>query len=199
MLKGLNRRTFLVFKLVKPPSILSALSCNLLILPVLRTTLIFYYGAILEARSELNSPRNYSQTYAPELKLLGAAIGGPVTNVMGLVHQANHGIYAGIAPAGIYGLANAFNTTEVWDFLDTHLVEATASRFRDALTQCAFQNTVEFIFEEDIGAYFTEGLATFDDPIIADLVNFTGIMGTHGTPQMPLYFYSAIGDEVEPS
>lgn len=49
---------------------------------------------------------------------------------------------------------------------------------------------------QDIGEYFTGGIADITSPIVLNIINRDGIMGYHGVPQMPIFAYKAIEDEI---
>lgn len=48
----------------------------------------------------------------------------------------------------------------------------------------------------DIGDYFVGGINDLSSPLPAKMISLDGIMGYHGVPQMPLFVYKAIADEV---
>jgi hypothetical protein len=47
-------------------------------------------------------------SFAPELKFVGAAIGGMTPNVPNVYNFINHGPFAGVSAAALLGMANAF-------------------------------------------------------------------------------------------
>lgn len=57
------------------------------------------------------------------------------------------------------------------------------------------QAIVAYAFQ-DIGDYFIGGVPDIEGSIPTRTINRDGIMGYHGVPQMPLYAYKAIGDEI---
>ncbi|KAI5207200.1 secretory lipase-like protein 1 precursor [Aureobasidium subglaciale] len=73
---------------------------------------------------------------------------------------------------GINGLANGYPQLQA--YLDQNLINGSAAAFKKPLTQ------------------------TVDAAIVKNVLNETGIMGRHGTPQMPLFIYKAVADEVSP-
>ncbi|KAK0121868.1 hypothetical protein ONS95_010147 [Cadophora gregata] len=50
--------------------------------------------------------------YAPELKILGAAVGGIISNINSTIHIINKTPHAGFGPAGLLGLHKAYETKE---------------------------------------------------------------------------------------
>ncbi|KUJ20739.1 secretory lipase-like protein 1 precursor [Mollisia scopiformis] len=134
-------------------------------------------------------------TYAPELNFKGVALGGLVPNVTSILLTINKSLFAGLIPAGILGLGNAYPELEA--YINEHLYPANASTFKEALTQCLAQDTITYA-GQDLFSYFDEGEATLFTPIPQSVLAATGQMGAHGTPQMPVYAYKAIADEISP-
>ncbi|CZR55878.1 related to lipase 1 [Phialocephala subalpina] len=134
-------------------------------------------------------------TYAPELNFKGVALGGLVPNITSVLFTINGGLSAGLIPAGILGLGNAYPELEA--YIDEHLFPANASTFKKALTQCLADDVTTYA-GQDLFSYFDEGEATIMTSIPQSVLAATGQMGTHGTPQMPVYVYKAVGDEISP-
>lgn len=132
-------------------------------------------------------------SYAPELNIAGAALGGLTPNVAEVVHTINQGPFAGLAPAGIRGLAAAY--PELADYLNEHLVPWKRGYFDRVLSQCTISDALDFVFQ-DIFSYFDNGEAILTDDIPLAVIKDGGTMGLHGTPDIPLHVYKAINDEV---
>ena len=49
---------------------------------------------------------------------------------------------------------------------------------------------------QDIFNYFLNGSADLAVPLVQSVLNQDGVMGYHGVPQVPLYVYMAIADEI---
>lgn len=49
---------------------------------------------------------------------------------------------------------------------------------------------------QDMGEYFIGGIADITTSLVLRIINLDGIMGYHGVPQMPIFAYKAIGDEI---
>jgi hypothetical protein len=105
---------------------------------------------------------------------------------------------AGLIPSGILGLASQFPAA--YDFLMQQL--KTSGPFNNtafvAAKNMTLGQTIETFANQDIYAYFTNGSAAFQAPVVQQVINSDGLMGYHGVPQMPLFAYKAIGDEVSP-
>ena len=134
-------------------------------------------------------------SYAPELNFAGVAVGGLVPNITSVLTTINKGPFAGLAPAGIMGLTNAY--PELSDYVDANLIPSKAADFKKAQTQCLDADIVDFIFQ-DMFSYFSDGENLLDGALPQAILNETGYMGTHGTPKMPMFFYKAVADEVSP-
>lgn len=69
----------------------------------------------------------------------------------------------------------------------TGFLAASKYTLNEALVAYAYQ---------DIGDYFVGGLDDLISHVFARIANVDGIMGYHGVPQMPLFVYKAIADEI---
>lgn len=49
---------------------------------------------------------------------------------------------------------------------------------------------------QNIYRYFVDGLADLTSAEVTSVVDQDGVMGYHGVPQMPVYAYKAIGDQI---
>jgi len=134
-------------------------------------------------------------SYAPELNIQGVALGGLVPNISSVLETITGGLFAGLAFAGLNGFYKAYPNFTQW--LDDNMVPSLKSQFFEYADEClpgailggAFQN---------LYSYFVDGAASLQEPVPSTLMAFAGEMGTFGVPQVPLYIYKAIGDEVSP-
>ncbi|KAF8862992.1 LIP-domain-containing protein [Acephala macrosclerotiorum] len=134
-------------------------------------------------------------SYAPELNFKGVALGGLVPNITSVLLTINKSLFAGLVPAGILGLASAYPELEA--YIDEHLIPANTSTFKKVLTQCTAEDIITYA-GQDLFSYFDEGEETLMAAIPQSVLSATGQMGTHGTPQMPVFAYKAIADEISP-
>lgn len=134
--------------------------------------------------------------YAPELNFSGAALGGLTPNVTSVMLSVNGTAEAGLIPAGILGLASQY--PEAYDFLVGQLKTSGSQNktaFLSAKNETLNQAIPDFA-SQDIYAYFKDGIAAFQAPLVQKIINSDGLMGYHGVPQMPLFAYKAVADEV---
>ena len=132
-------------------------------------------------------------TYAPELNFIGAAIGSVTPSVISVLNTVNGGEDAGLIPAAILGLTNAF--PELKTFVDEHLIPGTAAYFERPLNQCSNEDSMDFL-NQNIFSYFDLGDQIFNQPTVQTVLNETGLMGVHGTPKMPMHIYKSVQDEI---
>ena len=137
--------------------------------------------------------------YAPELNFVGAALGGLTPNIMNVISAVNGGIFAFLIPEGIMGMTSQF--PQVYQYIASRLngtgpKNSTAfmsvRNITEAQATASFQN-------QSIYDYFIGGSADIhESPLVQQYLDTQGLMGYHGVPQMPLFVYKAINDEVSP-
>ncbi|KAK8102576.1 lipase 1 precursor [Apiospora sp. TS-2023a] len=134
--------------------------------------------------------------YAPELKFVGAALGGLTPNITTVMEACSKQLCAGLSPPGVIGLASQF--PEVLEYIKSQLKTEgplNATSFLSVQTMSLAQTSRLFAFQ-DITKYFKTNI--FESPLVAKVMNSDGRMGYHGVPQMPLFIYKAISDEISP-
>ena len=132
--------------------------------------------------------------YAPELSFSGAALGGLTPNVTAMIGLLDNTISASLIPGWLLGVTSQFPDAR------EYLVDALKKEGPyNATTFLGFANStssaVTFVNQE-MGNYFVDGLAALDAPVIKRVTYSDGIMGYHGVPQMSVYAYKAIHDEL---
>ncbi|KAK8005460.1 Trichothecene C-3 esterase [Apiospora arundinis] len=136
--------------------------------------------------------------YAPELNFAGAALGGLTPNTTTVMKACSGQLCAGLTPPGIIGLASQF--PEVLEYVISQLKTEgpmNATTFLKVQSLGLAQSAMLFAFQ-NIGDYFVGGDAIFNSPLVSKIMNSDGRMGYHGVPQMPLFVYKAVADEVSP-
>ena len=136
--------------------------------------------------------------YAPELNFSGAALGGLTPNITSVLTTVNKQANAGLIPPGLLGLFSQYPALE--DFLLSKLKVGgpfNQTGFLAARNMNITETDTAF-YMQDIAEYFWEGFSFLRDPAIRHVLYNNGQMGFHGLPQMPLYIYKAIADEISP-
>lgn len=136
--------------------------------------------------------------YAHELNFAGAALGGLTPNVTSVLATINGTVYAGLAPSGMLGLASQY--PDLMAYLNSELFTTgpyNATTFYAAKMESLAQ-TVGTFANQNLALYFKDGVNALFSPIARYVLAQDGIMGYHGVPQMPLFVYKAIGDDISP-
>ena len=155
-----------------------------------RTTLWGYSGGSLASGWAVQ----LQPTYAPELQLAGAALGGTVPNITSVLFTINNGPFVGLAPEGILGLANEYPKLDA--YIKSALIPGPKyDAFMRARSQCLIQNALSFAFQ-DVFSYFTAGRAVINNPIPQSVLA-ENTLGTTA-PSVPIYIYKSINDELTP-
>ncbi|KAF9885687.1 hypothetical protein FE257_012669 [Aspergillus nanangensis] len=135
----------------------------------------------------------YLSTYAPELNIVGAALGGLEPNVSASIEYVNSGPNSYLIPMALNGLAMGYPNMS--QYIDQHLVSSTAATFRIPLTECL--NSYQSTFSgQNIFDYFDNGMGLLTDLVPSSIYEISWLMGTRGTPKIPMYFYHGVEDEV---
>ncbi|KAG2174994.1 hypothetical protein INT43_006056 [Umbelopsis isabellina] len=130
-------------------------------------------------------------TYAPELKLLGAAMGGTPSELNATVNAVNKGPFAGLIPAGFLGLSQQY--PDLNSYIQSQLIPSKAAAFNNASAQCLGADSTQFA-NQDIFSYFQPNFLN-GSPAATAIAN--NKMGSY-VPKIPLWMYHAIHDEVVP-
>ncbi|VUC26671.1 unnamed protein product [Clonostachys rosea] len=136
--------------------------------------------------------------YAPELSetVVGAALGGLTPNVSSVYDTVSGGNFAGLMPSSLLGLTMQY--PEAREYLTSQLKASgqyNSTAFLAALNMTVDEAGVAFA-GHDIGEYFQNGFESLQSPIIQNILNRDGVMGYHGVPQIPIFSYVVIQDEV---
>ena len=134
--------------------------------------------------------------YAPELAFAGAAMGGAVANFSTVLPAVNGTIWAGLAPNAIVGLVSQFPAAE--QYMLSQLKEDGPLNKTGWLAskELTLEEALGFYGNQDIYAYFKNGEAFYQAPVIKELLFNQCQEGYHGIPQMPVFYYKAIQDEI---
>lgn len=130
--------------------------------------------------------------YAPELDISGAALGGTVPSIPPVINATNKGLFSGLLPAGIQGLANEY--PDIAHLVDISIYPEKKAAFEKVKSKCLSGDILEY-FGQDIYSY-TSDPHIFTSDIALPVLN-ENAMG-HSTPDIPLLIYKSGGDEVSP-
>jgi triacylglycerol lipase len=129
-------------------------------------------------------------TYAPELNIVGAAIGGLPVNIAHIAAKADGGLFAGIYFAAAVGIARAYPQIDI-----DSLLNAAGKRMQKAIGgMCIVQFAATYAFQR-IESYTKGGLNPLDNPVVQQ-VAAADTMGVVGVPRIPMQIYMATFDEL---
>lgn len=139
-------------------------------------------------------------SYQPSLtsKIVAAIAGGLPANLNATLYDTgvNSNVGAPLIPRAAVGLGNSdaqFNAS----LLAALKPGTPASTFFSA-KQCTVPPQHNFTDENVISTYFTNGNAFFSGAAWTRILNKDGIMGLHGKPTVPTYFWQGCVDEIAP-
>ncbi|KAK3725429.1 hypothetical protein LTR37_000399 [Vermiconidia calcicola] len=134
--------------------------------------------------------------YAPELSFAGAALGGVLSNMSSIIPAINGTMWAGLFPEALLGMTSQY--PEAREYLLSQL-KPSGPYNRTALLAAADLTITEAFAVyagQDIYQYLRDGPEFFHAPVIQDVLHREGYMGYHGVPEMPLFIYKAVADEI---
>jgi hypothetical protein len=134
--------------------------------------------------------------YSPELNFRGAALGGLTPNVSSTIESVTGTTFAGLIPLGLLGMGNEY--PQLFKFLLKKL-KSTGPYNRTTFLSAKHMTPISTLRRfalQDIYEYFIDGSADLQSSVLQQVINRNGLMGYHGVPQMPLFVYQAIADEI---
>ena len=135
----------------------------------------------------------YAPTYAPELKIVGAAQGGLPVNPINVAKKVDGTFWAGAYIGAVVGLSRGYPEINVEDYA----TQAGLDALKDAGTRCLTG------FPNLLTAYaYKKGSAYYKDPNFLDLpvmqaINRENTLGQF-VPQVPLQIFQSVGDQLMP-
>jgi hypothetical protein len=129
--------------------------------------------------------------YAPDVRLLGAAIGAPITAVEKAFAAINGGSFSGFYPSILPGMLR--DNSALRAAFDSHLTAAGRAFLQDGANRCLVSN-LALHSGVDMSRYLNIPFATLlAEPTVR--AAFTSMNPT-GHPTAPLYVYQAVNDEL---
>lgn len=133
-------------------------------------------------------------SYAPELAIAGAAVGGSVPNITTVVTSINGQSHAGLIPTGVVGLMNQY--PELVPVVNQHLLPQYRDKFFSVRSQCLDADSAEFQNEDIIGMFDDRNLV-YTNPVAKKIIS-ENALGFGDTPKIPMFLYKSVGDEISP-
>jgi hypothetical protein len=129
------------------------------------------------------------------LTLHGAALGGLLTSFVTANPILNGSTFVGNLPAIYLGLTSQSSTARALLFASLHPNNASVFLSAEHMT---YYQYLSFFQDQFISSYFINLTAFLTDPEIHELIKNNWEMDWHGIPQVPLFVYKAIEDELVP-
>lgn len=135
----------------------------------------------------------YAPSYAPELKIIGAAQGGLPVNPINVAKKVDGTFWAGAYIGAVVGLSRGYPEINVEDYATPAGVEAV----KDAGTRCltGFPNLLTAFAYKKGSEYYKD--PNFLDLPVMQAINRENTMGQF-TPKVPLHVFQSIGDQLMP-
>uniref|UniRef100_A0A0L0NY35 Triacylglycerol lipase n=1 Tax=Candidozyma auris TaxID=498019 RepID=A0A0L0NY35_CANAR len=141
--------------------------------------------------------------YAPEIKdhIVGAAIGGWVTNVTSTALAADGTLFAGLIANGFNGIYSEYSQYK--DVLDRNLDAGKKADFYKAKLLCLVGSATKYLFQKfflGINPYIIPGEDYFNIPINQKIfANITAALTKEdGVPEIPMFVFHGQDDQVAP-
>lgn len=125
-------------------------------------------------------------------------MGGLVPNVTSTYEAVNGELFAFLLAASLLGITNQY--PKAYKYVVNHLNPSgqyNQSAFLSVMNMSSAVSA-DYFANQDIYKYFINGKADIQAPVIQEVFDVEGYMGYHGVPQMPLFIYKAIAEELAP-
>lgn len=157
-----------------------------------RVALWGYSGGTIASE---NAAERHS-TYARDLNIVGAALGGTVSNLSSAISLIPGTRWAGLLPEVTIGLFSQY--PEAMHNLHAHLKTTgpyNATGFL-AARNMIIAEAFAYYAGQDIFHYFSDGAEFYQAPLVQDILKRETYMGFRDIPLTPLFFYHAVQDEI---
>ncbi|KAM0741665.1 hypothetical protein ACQRIT_004522 [Beauveria bassiana] len=132
-------------------------------------------------------------SYAPELHVAGAAVGGTVPVVASVIKAINGQPLAGFIPTGVLGLVSQY--PEAAPLVDDALRPEAKQLFYSPLKQCLAANAAGFLYKDVLGMFKDRDFLLKNEVLVR--ISQENSLGKT-TPNIPLFWYKSTMDEVSP-
>lgn len=134
-------------------------------------------------------------TYAPELNLLGAAMGGIPVNVTHVALNNMGTIWSGFVFSAMNGLSNEY--PELNDLIKEKVYPSKYKQFTNTNNLCLIETIPLYLFQtwDD---YIEEGSDVLYNPVVQNVTDSQNLLLTGLVPDIPIFIYSSQNDEIIP-
>ncbi|RLV94876.1 Lipase 1 [Spathaspora sp. JA1] len=142
-------------------------------------------------------------SYAPELKenLVGAALGGFVTNITAVAESVDGNVFAGLIPLALAGIGNEY--PEVKKILMKNVAPKHAEKFSVGGNTCLVPSLL-YYFRDNVligeDPMIPAGFALLENPTVSKIIEDNSIVYLNSSfvPEIPIFVYHGALDQVVP-
>ncbi|KAF5575994.1 lipase 1 [Fusarium pseudocircinatum] len=138
------------------------------------------------------SSADLQPSYAPELNISAAVVGGLVDDISAALDKINKSPIAGTLVALLLGITAQYPEERAYQ--ESRLIPETKDDFMAAVNTEVTQNVAKYS-GQGIYTFFNGGGADLRAPILQDLYDKQARLGYRDTPMMPMFLYKAIQDQ----
>ncbi|RBR09893.1 hypothetical protein FVER53590_13682 [Fusarium verticillioides] len=135
------------------------------------------------------------RSYAPELNISAAVVGGLVDDISAAMDKINKSPIAGTLIALLLGITAQCPAERA--YLESRLIPETKDGFMSTVNTELTQNVAKYS-GQDIYAFFKGGGEDLRAPVLRELYHKQAKLGYRETPKMPMFLYKAIQDQFCP-
>ena len=132
------------------------------------------------------------ESYAPELNILGTAVGGFIVDILAVIDTINNSELSGYLLMGIHGISREY--PEIAESLDSQLIKSKAEEYYAITELCTTEAFVRYK-NKDVFDYFENGGDMLSYPFTQEIV-FGNSLG-HLAPEIPFFVYQGLKDEFQ--
>ncbi|CAK7895549.1 lipase 1 [[Candida] anglica] len=138
----------------------------------------------------------YHKTYAPELNIVGAALGGIIVDIDHIARFNLGTIFAGFVITAINGLSHEYSALN--DYITNNVFPSQLDYFRKTNTICLLGDLLSYPFAK-LEQFISVGINALDDPIVKNVTSSNNALLSDLVPDIPLFFYDSLHDEIVPA
>lgn len=140
-----------------------------------------------------------ASTYAPELNIVGAAIGGVPVNIANVARKVDGGLFSGVFLAAVTGLSRAYPEIDKSVYATAEGLKA-LDDIGDRCLLGIFEGHPDFLLKygfKKSTTYLKDGLGFLDKPQIKAIIDENNL--GQKTPNMPVLVVQGLLDEIMPT
>ncbi|ODV81350.1 LIP-domain-containing protein [Suhomyces tanzawaensis NRRL Y-17324] len=137
-----------------------------------------------------------ASTYAPELNIIGAAVGGLLIDLEHVATTAMKFPFAGLVINAINGLANEY--PDLLQYVKKIIYPAIETKFFSVTKQCLIPSALSNLFT-NWNQLTSLGVNVLQQPVVKNVTSLNNMLNLNAKPTIPLFFYNAKLDEIVPA